>query len=128
MALRDSRELSRCVGEWENWWGNIFLTGYGNLMRNDFDNRNLFQSENQHSVNIDHQLISKLPCTVCKEYEGKIKMVQSQWSQLKIIFYWVITWKLFLVRGEMNLLLWWTCLLGGGGRGLDLKHSFKMMM
>ena len=48
---------------------------------------------------------------VYKEYEIKIKMVQEPWLQLKIKFYWIITWKLlfsggveYLVgRGDKNL-------------------------
>ena len=39
---------------------------------------------------------------VYKEYEDKIKMVQEQWLQLKIKFYWVVTWKLLFTNGEWN--------------------------
>ena len=48
-------------GEMRNFaGGRFFLAGYGSLMRNDFDNLNLFQSEKQDSVNNDHRLTSKL--------------------------------------------------------------------
>ena len=37
-------------------------------MRSDFDYSNLFQSEKQHSVNIQHQSKSKLARPVCTVY------------------------------------------------------------
>ena len=43
----------------ETWLGEIFLLGGGNLTRSDFDHSNLFQSQKQHSVNIEHCLKSK---------------------------------------------------------------------
>ena len=32
---------------------------------------------------------------VSKDYEIRTKMVHEQWLQLKMLFYWVITWKLW---------------------------------
>ena len=79
---------------------------------------------------------SKLKTTFCKywtfikinismtciyeDYEGKIRIVQEQWLQLKWSFYWVITWTfLFCAKGEMilwcvGIKIWSRSLLGGG--------------
>ena len=43
----------------ENYFLKIIISG-GNLMRSDFDHSNLFFFYNQYSVNIEHQLKSKL--------------------------------------------------------------------
>ena len=43
----------------------IFLLGAENLIKSDFDLLNLFQSQKQHSVNIEHQLKLKLVWPVC---------------------------------------------------------------
>ena len=52
---------------------NIFLTGR-NLRRSDFDHSSLFQNKKQQSINIGHQLSSKLACPVCtKSMKWKYK-------------------------------------------------------
>ena len=38
----------------------ILLSDGGNLIGSNFDHSNLFQSQKQHSVNIEHRLKSKL--------------------------------------------------------------------
>ena len=53
-----------------NTAGGIFLPGGENLRRSDFDDSEI--------VNTEHQLKSKLACSVLKEYEIKTKMVQEQ--------------------------------------------------
>ena len=40
---------------------------------------------------------------VQKEYEAKLKMVQEQWLQLKVNFYWGITRKLLFDKGNESL-------------------------
>ena len=40
---------------------------------------------------------------VSKKYGIKTKMVQKQWLQLKIMFYWVITWKFVFTGGNWLL-------------------------
>ena len=42
---------------------------------------------------------------VYKKYEVKIKMVQEQWLQLKMKFYWVITWKVLNTMGGIQIWL-----------------------
>ena len=44
----------------EHFAGRTFLLSNGNLTRSDFEHLSLFQSCKQDSVNIEHQLISKL--------------------------------------------------------------------
>ena len=46
-------------GEWEILLDVDFLPGGGHLKRSAFDHSSLFQSK-KHSVNIEHQLKSKL--------------------------------------------------------------------
>ena len=73
--------MENFAGEW------IFLFGGRNLTRGDSNHSILFQSEKQHSVNIQHRLKSKLAWhQLDKEYEVKRKMVQEQWLQLKLKF------------------------------------------
>ena len=64
----------------ENFAGeDFFLLGDGNLRRSDFDHSNVFQSQKQHSVNIDRRIKFKISMTCeYKEYEVKIKMIQEQ--------------------------------------------------
>ena len=59
IELRGKQEnpLSRGIG---NFAGRTFLLSVGNLTRNDFEHLSLFQSYKQDSVNIEHQLKSKL--------------------------------------------------------------------
>ena len=52
---------------------------------------------------------------MCKEYdEGKMKMVQEHWIQLKWSLYWVVTWKL-LFRGGGG------CTVGGGNKNFGMS-------
>ena len=56
---------------------------------------------------------------VYKEYKIKAKMVQEQWLQLKMKFYWVITWKLLFSEG------WRFGGMGGKGGGRNrLEDNF----
>ena len=59
IELRGKQEnpLSRGIG---NFAGRTFLLSGGNLTRSDFEHLSLFQSYKQDSVNIEHQLKSKL--------------------------------------------------------------------
>ena len=59
IELRGKQEnpLSRGIG---NCAGRTFLLSGGNLTRSDFEHLSLFPSYKQDSVNIEHQLISKL--------------------------------------------------------------------
>ena len=58
-----------------------------------------------NSVNIKHQLKSKLACVLCVQRVWSLNMVQEQWLQLKICFYLVITWKLWRSGGGVHF--WW---------------------
>ena len=51
-------------GEWEILLGVRILSVSGHLRWSTFDHSSLFQS-NKHSVNIEHQLKSKLEWPVC---------------------------------------------------------------
>ena len=53
---------------------------------------------------------------VYKEYEGKIKMVQEKWLQLKMKFLLGCNLKIVIYLGGMNL--WWEWKFGGGSQGL----------
>ena len=60
-------------GKWEILLGVDFFIRCGHLKRSACDHSNPFQSKKHHSVNIEHQLKSKLarPWCAYKEYEVK---------------------------------------------------------
>ena len=66
MELRGKQEnpLIRGMGHFS---GRTFLLSGGNLTRSDFEHLSLFQIYEQDSVNIEHQLNSKLAWLVCTE-------------------------------------------------------------
>ena len=60
VVLKDAEEkIPPSGGGMGNLLGMDFLSGVGHLRRSGFDHSSLFQSR-KHSVNIDHQLKSKL--------------------------------------------------------------------
>ena len=81
-------------GESKILLGEIFLPSGENLRRSDFGNTNLFQSEKSIlwvlNINSNQNYIVWPVC-----HEIKTKMVQEQRLQLKMTFYWVITWLSF---------------------------------
>ena len=54
--------------------------------------------QKQHSVDTEHQLKSKLAWLVCNEI--KIKMVQEQWVQIKMMFSLGYNLKIFISLGN----------------------------
>ena len=57
LSGKQENPLSRGI---RNFPGRTFLLSGGNLTRRDFEHLSLFQSYKQDSVNIEHQLKSKL--------------------------------------------------------------------
>ena len=62
LSGKQENPLSRGI---RNFPGRTFLLSGGNLTRRDFEHLSLFQSYKQDSVNIEHQLKSKLAWLLC---------------------------------------------------------------